>query len=138
MQSLSKRIWLYFEASWSISRVQEYLLSLRLWKVAKRVQENNLFLMRSRYNKEQRAKKYQMQKERVAKKYQIQRKNENWMKEKALIKRKRYEGLNENHFAIDPHSLCIQRTNDYSHLTRHLSSFLLCSTFSRICSQKLP
>ena len=51
------------------------------------------------------------------------------------MKVKKVRGLNENRSAVYPLSLSIQWTNDCSHLTRHLSSFLLCSTFSRICSQ---
>ena len=64
------------------------MLQKESWRITN---ENKLILMRSRYNKEQRAKKYQMQKERVAKKYQIRRKNESWMKERALSKRKRQD-----------------------------------------------
>ena len=62
--------------------------------------KNNQMLKHSKYNKEKRAKQYQIQKtgekwqcyrEKVAKKYQIQRKDESWMKERALKKRRRYD-----------------------------------------------
>ena len=72
-----------------------------LQKESKRITyENDLILKRSKYNKDKRAKRYQLEKndkkwkcyqEKMAKKYQIQRKDESWMKERALKDRRRYD-----------------------------------------------
>ena len=101
------------------------MLQKESWRITN---ENKLILMRSRYNKEQRAKKYQMQKERVAKKYQIQRKDENWMYDRVLKERKRYERLREkehkekmeNHIQSEKLKICRQNESCKQEVTKCL------------------
>ena len=110
------------------------MLQKESWRIT---HENKLILERSNYNKEKRAKRYQMQKmnknwkcyqNKVAKRYQMQKTDGSWMTDRVLKERERYERLREkehkekmeNHIKSEKEKICQQNESCKIEVTEYL------------------